>query len=275
MKKGKRGKSKISSSKKLNKSPSINTKKEKKKFIFDWKIWILLGLVVILTLVILVNSFFNLNGNVITGNDVNQNALFKLQTDNSLPVETPTTEPIVLELTEWDNILNGLEIDANPVFAIALRAILGQPVQITSATAFSTAVSACVLTLCVWLLIFITFANVLRDFSSFSKYVCYVLGFLFATIMVQFNWQVKLIGLLASITGTAGMSLFFVVILSAFALFFIANVGIFPKLAKVIKKSNTARKAASIEAAGTKIAQLRKSELEMVRSMEQGEEKDR
>lgn len=237
----KKGDNKVTSTKKS----SNKLKKQNGLNQVDWKIWLLLGVVVFLIFAVLVNVFININANAITGMPTGSGG------------SELKNEVDVVEKTNWDQVLrdvsgNGDLSTINPVFPTILKAIFGSPVNVKDTSGEqdqgTSALSAIVLTICAWLLVFLTFSDIIGMFSSFSKGISWVVGFILATILAQFNWQMRFIILLSKILNITGTSLVFIGLLFSFLAFALLNLGIFPVINRLLimrKASMTAHKAAA------------------------------
>jgi hypothetical protein len=267
MKRQKPSKKKSDKSVKPSKDSSKNLKSQTSLSQIDWKIWLLLGVVVFLIFAVLINVFINVNANVITGFD-SQEDPNKVGTDTNTGIAK-------VENTQWDTVLKDIAgtSEVNPTFAVILRGIFGRPVKIQSETAQTTALSAIVLTICVWLLVLLTFSNILSSFSSFSKGISWGIAAVFATIMAQFNWQMKAMLFLARFTGIVGGTLTFIGILSAFFGFFVINVGIIGPLGQWARRRNTNVQKVRIQDSAEKIAALKVADLKIAKAMADEEKK--
>jgi drug/metabolite transporter superfamily protein YnfA len=229
-------------------SSKISSKKSEKTYLqqVDWRIWAILGVVVLLIFAILLNVLINVNGRVITG-----------MTDAPIKGNTNGSSDGRVQEGTWEETLNSMtwtnsKKDVNPVFPTILRAIFGPPVKIrTGESETNSAISAIILTVCAWLLIFLTFSDIISSFSSFSKGVSWGIGAIFATIMAQFNWQVAAMIWISSITGIAGGLLVGTGIIGAFAAFFVSNWGI-TKFKKWAVQRKALITASNIRAQGAK-----------------------
>ncbi len=274
MKRQKPSKNKGDKKVKVSKDSSKNLKEQTNLAQVDWKIWLLLGVVVFLIFAVLINVFINVTGDAITGMPTGEEAdINKVGIDSNTGIAE-------VENGQWDEVLRdvtGKQDEVNPTFAVILRGIFGRPVKIQSETAQTTALSAIVLTICVWLLVLLTFSNILGSFSSFSKGISWGIAAVFATIMAQFNWQMKAMLLLARFTGLIGGTLTFIGILAAFVAFFVVNTGlglIFGPLRTWARNRNTDVAKVRIQNSAEKIAALKVADMKIAKAMEDQEKKN-
>ncbi|MAG11164.1 hypothetical protein CMI44_02535 [Candidatus Pacearchaeota archaeon] len=87
-------------------------------------------------------------------------------------------------------------------------------------------VSALIIVIALWLLIFITFADILAVFSTFSREVAWVVGFLISVIAANMNFIVTVSVFAVGIFAFLGALSVFVGMFAAFAAFIAVNWGI-------------------------------------------------
>ncbi len=197
----------------VKKVNSSKIPKQKNKKQIDSRVWILIGIIVFLSLAVLFNIFSNINGNVITGMPAAE--------VKTLTPEEGNWDDVLTQIT-WFNLNRDKGI--NPFIPNVLQGLFGDPVILPGST--SSHISAIVLTLCAWLLVFLTFSDVIRTFSSFTPGISLGIGFILATILAQFNWQVSLIIWLSKVLNITGSLLVFIGLGAAFFAFFATNAGL-------------------------------------------------
>ena len=126
--------------------------------------------------------------------------------------------------------------------------IFGQPTD-----AGPNDISNMIITVAIWLLIVITFGDIISTFSSFSKGVSWSVAVLVAIIASNMGIMTGIIALLTSIFAFAGLAAVYVALLAAFVVFIAINLGLW-RLNKWIIQRRMMMKAATAEAGGTTIA---------------------
>ncbi len=258
MKKPKASKKKIAHSVKVSKTSKISKKKDKTQIV-DWRIWVILGVVVLLIFAVLINLLININGKVITGmTQMDPRTDDGTLRSSEAPTYAPTPDPVTtstpipsevksgdnsVEVTDWDTIFRqiswlkkeGAAGNTNPVFVTLFQIIFGSPIQVknVSQSLNTAAFSAITLTLCGWLIVFLTFSDVISSFSTFSKPIAWGIGFALSTILAQFNWQMGLIVWLSKFLNITGSILVFAALFVSFVAFFLVNLGI-PQLSGLL-----------------------------------------
>lgn len=224
MKKTRGKKRKASSPKK-----SSSSKKSNKKVSFLKKFLPLLIIIAILLAIA-----FLLNA-VATGNAVSNDG------------STPFNEPVVITEGRWSETWTFLSSDG--FFAKIFMYIFGVPI---SSSAINE-VSAGIITLSVWLLLFITFSDIIASFSTFSKWVSWGIGFLVAVIAANLGfivaittWFIGLFAFLGTLSVVVGLTI-------AFVAFIAINIGV-GKFAEWALKRRATMSAHQAAAGGKKVA---------------------
>jgi hypothetical protein len=154
----------------------------------------------------------------------------------------------------------------NGWLVIALTYIFGNPI---TDTATINAISAGIITIAVWILLFVTFSDIIASFSTFHKGVSWIIGFIIALIGANLGFVVKMTAWFIGLFAFLGSLAVLVGLGAAFVSFLAANIGI-AKLGTFLLKQKALKtgeeaKAAGIELAGgleglgTAIKGLRKS----------------
>jgi hypothetical protein len=239
MKKPKASKKSVKNSTTSSKNFKQKNKSKDKPQKIDWRIWVILGVVVLLIFAILINLLININGNAITGMsqfqaDDSSGSGFSSSSDTTSTSTSPTPKTSdvgVPQKGSWDNVLGQMAwftknkaSGLNPVIPNVLQGIFGDPVELPGSS--SAHISAIVLTLCAWLLVFLTFSDIIASFSSFNKGIAFALGAIFATIMAQFNWQVGLMIWFSKVLNISGSLLVFIVLGAAFFAYVVSSLGL-------------------------------------------------
>jgi hypothetical protein len=87
-------------------------------------------------------------------------------------------------------------------------------------------VSLTIITIAVWLLIFITFSDIISAFSTFSQGVSWGIGFLVAVIAANLGFVVLVVASFASWFAFAGTAAVFIGLGGAFIAFIVVNLGL-------------------------------------------------
>jgi hypothetical protein len=226
MKKTRAKKSKVNSHKKSNKPISSFFKKY-------FPVFLVVG---ILLLAAMFLNVTNSTGNVITGYDAQE-----------LGSKATGVASVSIVQGSWAETWEFL--GSNGVFAQIFMYIFGAPI---SAEAINV-VSAGIITIAVWLLIFITFSDIIASFSSFNKGVAWGIGFLISVIAANLGFVVKMtawfIGAFAFLSGLAVI----VGLLAAFVAFIAINIGV-GKFAEWALKRRAVLSAHQASAGGKKLA---------------------
>jgi len=86
--------------------------------------------------------------------------------------------------------------------------------------------SSMIITFAIWLLIFVSFSDIIANFSSFSKGISWVIGFCLGLIAANLGWTVSIIKGLTGAFAVLGTLSLFVALGAAFAAFLIINLGV-------------------------------------------------
>lgn len=143
---------------------------------------------------------------------------------------------------EWNEVIT-------PPLATAFRYIFG---KIAAPENVSDPWAQAVITIAIWLLIFITFADIIRTFSTFSQPVSWGIGFLIAVIVANFGGVVYGISKLTIVFASIGITSVYVGLIGAFIAFVIVNLGI-TSAGGWIKRRQAMVRGAKIEAGGIKV----------------------
>lgn len=108
------------------------------------------------------------------------------------------------------------------MFAKVFLYIFGVPI---SSEAINSA-SAGIITISVWLLLFITFSDIIASFTSFSKLVAWGIGFLLAVIAANLGFIVKTVTVLTGAFAFIGTLSIFAGLVMGFAAFLAVNIGV-------------------------------------------------
>src|SRR3989344_4570053 len=117
----------------------------------------------------------------------------------------------------WDQI-----VGQNALAKILTYTISQQPFQLGA----TNAVSAGIIIIALWLLILVTFANIISDFSTFSKTTSWIVAFCLAVIAANSG---LIAGLAAAVTGVFvifGVASVYVGLAAAFIVFIALNWGL-------------------------------------------------
>ncbi len=140
------------------------------------------------------------------------------------------------------------EILGTKAFANVLRYIFGEPLYYTGINA----ISAGIVTIAIWLLLFLTFSDIIATFSSFSKWVSWSVGFLIAVIAANIGLVIKIAAVLTGIFSFAGVLAVYTALGAALAAFVVVNLGIW-KAKKWILRRRAMMASAKAEAGGAKL----------------------
>ncbi|NMB66924.1 hypothetical protein GYA25_02595 [Candidatus Woesearchaeota archaeon] len=127
------------------------------------------------------------------------------------------------EKISWGNELTTeLGIRDSKTLTKILKVIFGAPTKIDNVPDFNVLI----MTICIWILIFVTFGDIISQFSTFSKGIPWVISFVIVLILAQFNWQFHFIMTLAKIFSIGASTAVFVGLGGAFFAFLVVNLGI-------------------------------------------------
>ncbi len=203
---------KSSDSKRTNSNSKSSNKKEvqnkdKLKTFFNKNKPLIIGSIIFLVLLLILLAVqFSSTGKVITtGNVITGYA------EQGTPVDWAKT----FGMETSNNRLNH-------IFPTIFRFIFGQPYKIEGVED----VSVLILTIAVWLLVFLTFGDIISTFSSFKKWISWIISLLIAIIIAQFNFQVRFVLFLSRVFSMAASTAVFVGLGGAFFAFVVVNLGL-------------------------------------------------
>lgn len=125
-----------------------------------------------------------------------------------------TTPPITT--ASWDSLVG------TNAFANVMQYIFGQPVSYEGINA----ISAGIVTIAVWLLLFITFSDIISTFSTFNKYVSWGIGLLIGIIAANIGVITKVTIALTGALAVFGTFAIYIGLGAAFVAFIFANLGL-------------------------------------------------
>lgn len=133
-------------------------------------------------------------------------------------------------------------------FGYILKYIFGE------VTAISTNdISNMIITIAVWLLVFITFGDIISTFSTFSTWVSWSISFLIGVIAANIGLMTGIIAVTTGVFAFLGTAAVYVGLGAAFFVFIAINLGL-TQFKKWIVKRRAMITAATEEAGGTKLA---------------------
>lgn len=222
------GKSKVPKPSSRKSSKSLKTLNYKK----DSNMWVFFFLIAAVLFSIGLNiSQMNLTGNaVMTGYQVLDRGQFS------------PTQP-----TTWAQLINS----DNPAVNI-LRYIFGTPVSLL------TVESSIIVTIAIWLLMFVTFGDIISTFSSFGmgkkkKWTAWAIAFLIAVVAANIGIVFKIALIATTVFASIAVVGVYLGLGAALAVFLLVNLGI-TGLSKWILKRQALMYAATAKAGGKKIA---------------------
>lgn len=119
------------------------------------------------------------------------------------------------EKSGWDEI-------SDSSFVQGFRYIFGE----IPAGVSDNNISAAIVTIAVWVLIVITFGDIIAMFGTFSKWVAWGIGLIVGVIVANIGINVKIIAGLTSIFAWLGTIAIYAGLITAFVAFFAVNFGI-------------------------------------------------
>ena len=190
-------------------------------------LWIIVAIVGVLVLALLAIALFGSSpsGKVISGY-----------------ADAATTTTTAVTPGRW------LPLVGSNALANALQYIFGSPIQYQGINA----ISAAIVTIAVWLLLFVTFSDIIASFTSFSKPVAWISGFLIAVITANIGFVVGVATVLTGIFAFAGTFAVFGGLIGALVAFFAVNWGI-SKLGKFVLRRKAMMLANESEQGGTRL----------------------
>jgi len=86
--------------------------------------------------------------------------------------------------------------------------------------------SPIIITLAIWLLVFVTFSDIIATFSSFSTGVSWIVGFCLATIAANLAWTTKLLAIISGTFIFVSTAALFIGLFASFVAFAFVNWGL-------------------------------------------------
>jgi hypothetical protein len=160
----------------------------------------IIAFLAIVFLLVAFNSSNSFTGNAVTGYDVSPSS------------STPTYTTV--EAGDWYSLLG------SSGFVNVFRYVFGVPVQLGSV------ITSIVVTIAVWLLLFFTFGDIIASFSSFSKWVSWVIAGLMTLIMANLGFVVKMTIFFVSVFAFVGTISVYVGLGTALVVFLLVNFGV-------------------------------------------------
>jgi hypothetical protein len=148
----------------------------------------------------------------------------------------------VNETLKWNEV-----IGENPI-ATLMTYIFG---DVTMPSDVNT-ISATIITVAVWLLLFVTFGDIVATFSTFTPYVSWIIAFLISVIAANLGFVVKFVGAMTAIFSILGALSIYLGLGAAFVAFVVVNLGIWSLRGWVLKR-RAMMSAATMEAGGEKL----------------------
>jgi hypothetical protein len=87
-------------------------------------------------------------------------------------------------------------------------------------------ISVMIIVVAVWILVAITFGDIIASFSSFSKWVSWTIGALIGIIAANMGWGVSIIAMFTSGFAIFGITSVYIGLGAAFVAFLIVNLGV-------------------------------------------------
>ena len=133
-------------------------------------------------------------------------------------------------------------------FGVILQDLFGPTTEVTA-----NVISNMIITIAVWILVAITFGDIIASFSSFSTWVAWVTGILIGIITANLGIMVGIIAALTGIFSFLGVAAVYVGLGAAFVAFLAVNLGV-KSLGPWIMQRKAMTEGAKAEAGGTKLA---------------------
>jgi len=162
--------------------------------------------------------------------------------------EKSVTSQITGSVTKAIEPGSWFEILGTKAFANVLRYIFGEPLYYTGINA----ISAGIVTIAIWLLLFLTFSDIIATFTTFSKWVSWSVGFLIAVIAANIGLVIKIATVLTGIFSFAGVLAVYTALGAALVAFVVVNLGIW-RAKRWILKRRAMMASAKAEAGGAKL----------------------
>ncbi|NMB66923.1 hypothetical protein GYA25_02590 [Candidatus Woesearchaeota archaeon] len=279
---------KSSNSKNLSPKSKVSNKKENKKevknkiqkdnsklktFFNKNKPFIIGSIIFLVLLLILLAVQFNSTGKVITGYDPVVPSDYVLPEkgvtvgvikvgDTPLNADELAKDHNAIAMYDGKFVLNIIpnENGLNNAFSTILFILLGKPVYFDlSKNSFQASVSSLIIVFCIWLMIFISFSDIISLFYVHkSKLLPWILGLSLSTILAQMGFFSALVVGLTGLLGSFGALSIYLSLGAAFLAFLGANGIILPKFKdfvlkrKIMEDDRNARMLQQEAAAATK-----------------------
>jgi len=146
--------------------------------------------------------------------------------------------------TTWDDVFG----TTDSVLLKIMSYVFGPPTAITESP-----VSNGIITIAVWILIFITLGDIIATFSTFSAWVSWVGAFLIGTIAANLGGVTKIIAWSVGAFAVLGAAAVIVGLAGALFAFVVVNLGLW-YFKRWIVRRRAMQEAATMEAGGKKIA---------------------
>jgi hypothetical protein len=238
---------KSSDSKRTNSNSKSSNKKEvqnkdKLKTFFNKNKPLIIGSIIFLVLLLILLAVqFSSTGKVITGYDSQTDSTksFNYKGLSVVPVNEADKAKVSANPAESSEVIrakwsyNGKQ---DSTFGTILGIIFGDPVIITTKGAATNVYSGMVIVMAVWILLFVTFSDIIGTFSTFSKGVSWVIGFLIAIIATQMNFLISSVSFFAKTFAALGSLAVFAGLGAAFLAFLAVNLGLTSLSKFVIKR---------------------------------------
>jgi hypothetical protein len=215
-----------------------------KTFFNKNKPFVIGSIIFLVLLLILLAVQFNSTGKVITGYDPQTDSTKSFNILNNkglgvLPAKQEDVAKVSANPAESNEIIkakwsyNGKQ---DSTFGTILGIIFGDPVIVLTQGAATNVYSGMVIVIAVWILLFVTFSDIIGTFSTFNKGVSWVIGFLIATISAQMNFLISVVSFLAKTFAALGSLAVFVGLGAAFLAFLAVNLGLTSLRKFIIKR---------------------------------------
>ena len=138
--------------------------------------------------------------------------------------------------------------DSMGSFGTVLKYLFGSMTNVSG-----NAISNMIVTVAVWLLILITFGDIISTFSTFSSKVSWMIAFLVAVIAANLGWMTGIIAALTGLFAFVGLAAVYVGLGAAFFAFIVINLGLVKFKQWIINRRAMATAATEV-AGGKKLA---------------------
>jgi len=149
-----------------------------------------------------------------------------------------------------DAVTGGWEKIGGGTFGTVLKYIFGNPVDWKALG--TDEISAMIITIAVWILIMITFGDIIATFSSFSSWVAWVGAVLIAIIAANLNWITAFIAWTTGIFAALGAVAVYVGLGAAFVAFLAVNLGVW-RVRKWVLRRRALMAAGTAELGGKRL----------------------